>query len=93
MSNKPTTPKSSALPARRAASSEKRYFIVNPAGAIHEVTREHARERLKVVGWRMATSAEVAELNARGGNQRADDPICTPWSPDPDVDAEAAAEA
>jgi hypothetical protein len=40
----------------------------------------------------MATAAEVAELDARGGEQRADDPICTPWSPDPDsqIDVDAA---
>ena len=33
----------------------------------------------------MATPAEIAELEARNGEQRADSPICMPWSPDPDA--------
>ena len=70
--------------------AERRYFIVNPAGAIHEVDRAHATWRLGQAGWRLATKAEVAELySARGplkpGEQRADRPICEPWSPDPDA--------
>jgi hypothetical protein len=82
-----TKPKAAA-----PAPSGRRYFIVNPKGCIHEVEREHAKWRLSIVGWRMATAAEVAELDARGGEQRADDPICTPWSPDPDsqIDVDAA---
>ncbi len=76
----PKNPKPAA-----AAPVGRRYFIVNKAGAIHEVDREHARVRLAQVGFRMATAAEVAELEARGGEQRANDPICTPWSPDPDA--------
>ena len=75
-----------------AAPAARRYFIVNPKGCIHEVDRDHAKQRLAVAGWRMATAAEVAELDARGGEQRADNPICTPWSPDPDalIDPDAA---
>ncbi len=80
---------------------QRRYFIVNPAGCIHEVERDHAANRLKVAGWRMATKDEVAQLNTdrRGpngakiaaGEQRADAPICTPWTPNPDsqIDLEA----
>lgn len=81
-----TDPKPARKPAKPAENdAARRYFLVNPAGAIHEVTREHARERLKIAGWRLATAAEVAELERRGGEQRADDPICPPWSPDPDA--------
>lgn len=79
-------PKPTRKPKAAAADdAARRYYLVNPAGAIHEVTREHARERLKIAGWRLATAAEVAELAARGGEQRADDPICPPWTPDPDA--------
>lgn len=60
-----------------------RFFIVNPAGAIHEVTEEHAQSRLFQPGWRSATLDEVKELMARGGEQRFDDPICEPWRPVP----------
>lgn len=83
----PSKPKAPA-----AAPSGRRYFIVNPAGCIHEVDREHARWRLSIVGWRMATAAEVAQLDAQGGEQRADSPICQPWTPDPDklIDPDAA---
>lgn len=60
-----------------------RYFIVNPAGTIHECDADHARWRLRQPGYRQATLEEVQELVARGGNQRFDDPICEPWSPEP----------
>lgn len=71
-----------------APAAPKRYFVVNPKGAIHEVTREHARERLAQPGWRLATKEEIAELEARGGRQVFDNPICRPWSPDPDAQLE-----
>jgi hypothetical protein len=67
------------------APAPRRYFIVNPAGCIHEVDREHARWRLGFTGWRMASKAELDELTARKGEQRCDSPICEPWSPDPDA--------
>lgn len=60
-----------------------RYFIVNPSGAVHEVTAEHARTRLQQVGWRQATKEEVQEYLNRSGNQRFDDPIAPPWTPEP----------
>lgn len=68
--------------------AEKSYFLVNPAGAIHSVSREHARERLKLAGWRLASQAEVDELRARSGHQRWDDPICAPWTPEPPLEPE-----
>lgn len=59
------------------------YYIVNPAGAIHGVDRDHAKWRLASPGWRLATEDEIAAY--KGAKvQRSDRPICTPWSPDPD---------
>ena len=83
-------PSKKAQPAQQPA-SERTYYIVNKAGAIHEVDYEHAKARLRQVGFRIATAAEVAELAQRGGEQRANDPICAPWSPDPDAFADPAA--
>lgn len=71
----------------------KRYFIINPAGAVHEVDREHARWRLKQPGFRMADQAEV-DAYLKQPVQRADRPIATPFEattdlPEPDLgDAE-----
>lgn len=62
----------------------KRYFIVNPAGAIHEVTKTHASSVLKMPGYRQATAAEVKQLQAANGNQRADAPICKPFTTEPE---------
>lgn len=84
MSNQPQKPVQPA----KAEKKERRYFLVNPAGAIHELTYEHAKERLKSVGWRKATSEEIAELARRGGHQVHDNPICPRWSPDPDAQIE-----
>ena len=67
-----------------APEADKAYYIVNPAGAVHSVTRAHARERLGEVGWRMATAAEVSTYKDRR-IQRSDQPIAQPFSPDPDA--------
>lgn len=69
-------------PAEQAA--PRRYFIVNPRGAIHEVEREHARMRLRQAGWRMATAEEIDALAAKNGKQVFDKPIVKPWTGDPD---------
>ncbi len=50
-------------------------YLVNPAGAIHDCTEQHARERLRYPGWRLATEDEVAQLAAQGGMQAAKKPI------------------
>lgn len=71
----------------KAKPRTRRYFIVNPAGAGHEVTREHARARLKEVGYRMATSAEVAAYK-KAPAHRGLGPVAEPWSPEPEPDAE-----
>lgn len=55
--------KAGQKPAEKPVAGEKkrtRYFVVNPAGAVHEVTREHAEYRLSLAGWRMATDDEIA---------------------------------
>jgi hypothetical protein len=57
-------------------------FIVNPAGAIHDVSESHAQWRLHFPGWRRATKAEVEALTQAGGNQSADKPLVKAWNPD-----------
>jgi hypothetical protein len=60
------------------------YYIVNPAGAIHGVSRDHAKARLATAGWRMATEDEIATYQSQE-IQRHDRPIAPKWSPDPDA--------
>ncbi|RLC72517.1 MAG: hypothetical protein DRI81_16270 [Chloroflexi bacterium] len=74
-------------PKPKAQSKSKRYFIVNPAGAVHEVTRGHARSRLAEVGYRMATAAEVAAYK-KAPAHRGLGPVAVAWSPEPDVEVE-----
>lgn len=76
------TPGKNDVPSERAIPAERTVYLVNPAGAIHDCTLEHARERMRTVGWRKATDAEIAELKKRKGLQVFDDPICKPFSPD-----------
>jgi hypothetical protein len=59
------------------------YYIVNPAGAVHTVTREHAAERLRQPGYRQATKDEIEQYEAQE-IQRADRPIAKPWDPTPE---------
>lgn len=60
------------------------YWIVNPRGAIHGVTREHAAERLRQPGWRMATEEEIEQATGQR-TQRWDAPIAAPWAPEADL--------
>lgn len=60
------------------------YYLVNPGGAVHGVDRAHAASRLKTAGWRLATEEEIAAYRGQS-IQRADRPICQPWTPDPDA--------
>ncbi len=62
----------------------KRYFIVNPSGAIHEVSYNHAKSRLKQLGYRMATPSEVKAYEGAGGHQVVGKPLATPWTPEPE---------
>ena len=85
MAKSTKTPSTSAgIGTERAPKAKKRYFIVNPSGAVHEVTRDHAADRLKQTGYRMATTEEVAALDAAGGFQAFDKPIGKPHTTDPD---------
>lgn len=72
------------------------FYIVNPAGVIHECTEAHAAARLRQVGYRVPTADELKEYFARkeagrarkqsGGKpfiQEKADPIARPWNPDP----------
>lgn len=61
----------------------KRYFIVNPGGAVHEVNEADARWRLGMVGYRKATKAEIDEYLKRP-IQRFDDPIAEPFNVEPE---------
>jgi hypothetical protein len=63
------------------------YYLVNPAGAVHSCTRDHARMRLATVGWRLATDEEI-ERYLDQHEQRHDRPIAERWSPEPDVEPE-----
>jgi len=67
--------------------AEKFYLIVNPAGAMHVVSAEHARSRLKQVGWRMATAEEKAAYKASNGNQRAGRPLAKPYNVAAEIEA------
>jgi len=69
----------------KKTSSTGRYYVVNPAGAIHEVTREIAAHRLRQPGWRKATPDELKALENAGGNQRWDSPLTQPWNPEPEA--------
>lgn len=76
---KKTTESAESKRASKPAKKATRYFVVNPGGAVHEVTREHAAQRIKRAGWRMATDAEI-EAYLGQAIQRADRPIATPFA-------------
>lgn len=67
-------------------SEEKNYLIVNPKGIMHVVSEEHAKSRLKIVGWRLASPEEKQAYFAAHGNQRFDKPLAAPFSPVPLAD-------
>lgn len=87
---KPAQPEESKPIANRPGPAEidREYFIVNPAGAVHGVTREHAKERLRQIGYRMATPAEIAKYQEQD-IQDYRYPIAPRWAPDPDAQLEA----
>lgn len=77
-----TAPKKTA-PAKPAEPKVKRYFVVNPAGGIQEVTYAHAVELLKRLGFRMATKGEIqGYLNAPA--HKGFGPVAPRWEPNPD---------
>lgn len=63
--------------------AEKAYYIVNPKGTIHIVTEDHARARLRIVGWRLATKEEIAAYIEAAGEQRHNKPLAARWNPVP----------
>lgn len=73
---------------KTTAKKPARYFIVNPAGAVHEVTREHAAQRLRQVGWRKATKAQIDQYLSQRV-QKHDEPIAEPFNPEPEAFEEA----
>ncbi len=60
---------------------QENHYIVNPGGAVHQVSREHALERLKLAGWRMATGEEIARYDPENAIQIAGRPFGAPWQP------------
>lgn len=67
--------------------ADKEYWIVNPAGAVHCVTRTLAGSLLRRVGYRMA-SAEQVQHAKRLKVQRFDRPIAERWKPEPEKEPE-----
>lgn len=65
---------------RKAKSGKPRFqgYIMNPTGTIHAVTKEHARQRLVLVGWSLPSDDEIAAYRS-SRVQRFDRPIGTPF--------------
>jgi hypothetical protein len=62
---------------------EERFFmIVNPRGVMHVVSEKLARERLRVVGWRLATKAEQRSYQDANGNQSPKKKLAQPFEPE-----------
>ena len=91
------TSKSTAKKAPKRQAKGGNYYIVNPAGAVHGVTKNHAAWRLKSAGWRLAEEDEIEKFLTpnkilRAGTDREreiavqewDNPICKPFTSDPD---------
>ena len=73
-----------------APKAANRFFVMNPHGTIHEVTRDHAAELFKNPGYRKPTADQVKQYLATE-IQRHDRPIGQAWTNDPgegiDVDS------
>lgn len=78
----PSAEGAAATPVKRQG-TDGNYYLVNPAGAIHGVSRDHAAWRLKTAGWRLANEEEIAAY-LKQPLQIHDRPIAQPWTPDPD---------
>lgn len=61
---------------------EKSFLIVNPKGAMHVVSEDHARARLRIAGWHLATAEEKDAYAQANGNQRFDRPLGKRFEPD-----------
>lgn len=60
--------------ARKPSSSSTEIFIVNRAGAVHDIDPATVADVLKRPGYRLATEGEIAAYRA-APNQTTDDPI------------------
>jgi len=60
--------------ARKQISAPAEIFIVNRAGAVHDIAVADATDVLKRPGYRLATEGEIATYRA-APNQTTDDPI------------------
>lgn len=67
--------------------ADREYWIVNPAGAVHCVTRALAGSLLRRVGYRMASADQVQQAK-RLKVQRFDRPIAERWKPEPEKEPE-----
>lgn len=64
--------------------TRKVYYIVNPAGAVHTVSYEHAKARLGQIGYRMADKKEIEAYKSQK-LQRFQAPIAEPFSTEPEA--------
>lgn len=73
-------------------------YLINPAGCMHEVSRAHARARMKEsAGFRPATKKQIAEYfdaieeakrKKKPFIQSAEKPMFEPWTPEPPEEQE-----
>ena len=61
----------------------KEYFIVNPTGTVHSVSKEHAAKRLRSPGWVMASEDEINTYHLVS-RQTWDHPFAQVHTVDPD---------
>lgn len=61
------------------------FYIVNPSGTIHTVTKAHASNRLRTAGYRLAEDPEIS-IYLETRVQRHNKPICEQWTPEPQVE-------
>ena len=66
--------------------TDKNFLIVNPKGIMHVVSEEHARARLKIIGWRLATPEEKTAYQEADGNQRHNKPLAKPFTAEPSLE-------
>lgn len=73
-------------------------YLINPAGCMHKVTREHARAKMKEsAGYRPATKEQIAKYydardeakqKKKSFIQSHEKPLFAPWTPEPPEDQE-----
>lgn len=73
-------------------------YLINPAGCMHEVTRDHARTKMKEsAGYRVASkdqikkyfdAIEAAKRKEKPFIQSHEKPLFDPWTPEPPEEQE-----